>query len=99
MNVSTFKPMLTADRARGRSIDHVIPWSFMFSDDLWNLAYCHSGCNSSKSNKMPTENTIERLEGRNKRLLDSLPPSKMRSELYMAIQNNHLRSFWISFKG
>lgn len=21
------------------SVDHVIPWSFMYSDDIWNLAY------------------------------------------------------------
>ena len=34
------------------SIDHLIPWSFMFSDDLWNLVYTHKGCNSSKSNQI-----------------------------------------------
>lgn len=21
------------------SVDHVIPWSYMFSDDIWNLLY------------------------------------------------------------
>ena len=21
------------------SVDHVIPWSYMFEDDLWNLVY------------------------------------------------------------
>ncbi|TCS95788.1 HNH endonuclease domain-containing protein [Hazenella coriacea] len=28
------------------SVDHVIPWSYMFSDDLWNLVYCHKDENS-----------------------------------------------------
>ncbi|WP_218923226.1 HNH endonuclease domain-containing protein [Bacillus sp. AFS017336] len=54
------------------SVDHVIPWSYMFSDDLWNLVYCHKGENSEKSNCMPLENDILRLEERNKVLLQEI---------------------------
>ncbi|MCD7808369.1 MAG: HNH endonuclease [Erysipelotrichaceae bacterium] len=28
------------------SIDHVIPWSYLYSDDIWNLVYVHKSCNS-----------------------------------------------------
>ena len=31
-------------------VDHILPWSFLYSDDLWNLVYSHRSCNSSKSN-------------------------------------------------
>ena len=46
------------------SIDHVIPWSYMYSDDLWNLVYVHRGCNSSKSNVVPSEEGIAKLKER-----------------------------------
>jgi hypothetical protein len=54
------------------SVDHVIPWSYMFSDDLWNLVYCHKGENSEKSNRLPSGEDIIRLEERNKQLLDRM---------------------------
>ena len=85
------------------SIDHMIPWSFIFSDDLWNLVYTHKGCNSSKSNKIVSESQIEKLEVRNKELLQKLESKRIidknYSELELAIDNNLLRKFWISFKG
>ncbi|WP_372453341.1 HNH endonuclease domain-containing protein [Priestia aryabhattai] len=57
------------------SVDHVIPWSYMFSDDLWNLVYCHKGENSHKSNRLPSEEDIIRLENRNVLLLlDRIEP-------------------------
>ena len=51
------------------SIDHIIPWSYMFSDDLWNLVYVESSLNSSKNNRLPDEDVIIKLEKRNKKLL------------------------------
>ena len=85
------------------SIDHMIPFSFMFSDDLWNLVYAHKSCNSSKSNKIVSESEIKKLELRNKQLLKILEKNKIKdknySELKLSIENNLLRKFWISFKG
>ena len=52
------------------SIDHVIPWSFMYSDDIWNLVITSKSYNSSKSNMVPNESDIERLKERNLKLLD-----------------------------
>lgn len=52
------------------SVDHVIPWSFMYSDDIWNLMLAHSGCNSRKSNKLVTEEEHLKLKQRNINLLN-----------------------------
>ena len=44
------------------SIDHVIPWSFMYSDDIWNLVITSKVNNSSKSNRIIEEQYIEKLK-------------------------------------
>ena len=85
------------------SIDHLIPWSFMFSDDIWNLVFVKQGYNSSKSNRIVDESEIIKLEKRNKKLLQIMKEENMidknYSELDFSIKNNQLRKFWISFKG
>ena len=52
------------------SIDHVIPWSFMYSDDIWNLVITSKSKNSSKSNKPITNEYIAKLEQRNILLME-----------------------------
>ena len=85
------------------SIDHLIPWSFMFSDDIWNLVFVKQGYNSSKSNRIVDESEIIKLEERNKILLQRMEENGMMdknySELKFSIEKNLLRKFWISFKG
>lgn len=82
------------------SVDHVIPWSYMFSDDLWNLVYCHKGENSEKSNRLPSEEDIMRLEERNKQLLDRMQNNtKDYDQLQIAVEKDYVKKFWISFKG
>lgn len=82
------------------SVDHVIPWSYMFSDDLWNLVYCHKGENSEKSNRLPSEEDITRLEVRNKLLLDRMQNNnKDYDQLQIAVEKDYVKKFWISFKG
>ncbi|AOY06233.1 HNH endonuclease domain-containing protein [Bacillus subtilis] len=82
------------------SVDHVIPWSYMFSDDLWNLVYCHKGENSEKSNRLPSEEDITRLEERNKLLLDLIQNNnKDYDQLQIAVEKDYVKKFWISFKG
>ncbi len=86
------------------SIDHVIPWSFIFSDDLWNLVYVHPSCNSSKSNIVPSSKMIKRLEERNIRMLNLLKlnsilgTKKHYKELELAIERDYVRKFWIHCK-
>ena len=85
------------------SIDHIIPWSYMFSDDLWNLVYVESSLNSSKNNRLPDEDMIIKLEKRNKKLLGILnikrEKSKHVEELSISIENNYVRHHWTGFKG
>ena len=86
------------------SIDHVIPWSFLFSDDVWNLVYTHKACNSQKSNVIPTEKEIEKLEKRNATLLHILmsdanyKTKKPTKELEIAIEKDYVKKFWINCK-
>lgn len=54
------------------TVDHVIPWSFMYSDDLWNLVYCHKRENSTKQATLVDEEIILRVEERNRLLLQLL---------------------------
>ena len=85
------------------SVDHVIPWSYMFEDDLWNLVYVKKGPNSSKGNIIPDESLIMKLEKRNKKLLkilrDNDKKGKDVDELQLSIEKDYLRRFWIGFKG
>lgn len=75
------------------SIDHVIPWSFMYSDDIWNLVVTSKSNNSSKSNTIPSEEIIKRLKERNEKLLNILE-GKFKDDLKLSIENNYLEKFF-----
>jgi len=81
------------------ALDHVIPWSYMYSDDIWNLVFVHQTCNSVKTNSIPDLSTIEKLEARNKRLIKKLEErnliNKDYKELLLADKENLVRKFWI----
>lgn len=85
------------------SVDHVIPWSYMYSDDLWNLVYVKSSVNSSKNNRLPNEDMIYKLEHRNKKLSELLKSNRVQGkhvgELGISIKNNYVRHHWTGFKG
>ena len=85
------------------SVDHVIPWSYMYSDDLWNLVYVNSSQNSSKNNRLPDEEMIIKLESRNKKLFELLNSNNLDNkhigELGISIKNNYVRHHWTGFKG
>lgn len=59
-------------------VDHVVPWRFVAEDKVWNLVLACRGCNSAKSNRIPTGAHIARLLEINEELLrldpDRLPP-------------------------
>ncbi len=54
------------------TIDHVIPWSFLLEDPLWDLVLACSRCNSSKSDWLPEQSALQRLVERNRKLRDDL---------------------------
>ena len=42
---------------KGMSIDHFVPWSYVASDELWNLIPTEKSINSRKSNNLPDWDT------------------------------------------
>ena len=59
------------------SIDHVIPWSYLYSDDIWNLVVTSKSVNSQKSNATPEKKWIDALKARNDILLPLVKNAKM----------------------
>lgn len=85
------------------SVDHVIPWSYLYSDDLWNLVYVEKGVNSSKSNTIPSEELINKLIDRNQELMEIMVQNgyqdKQKEELDLSIKRDYVKQFWIGCKG
>jgi hypothetical protein len=85
------------------SIDHIIPWSYMYSDDLWNLVYVNKSINSSMSNRIKKDDIKNKLISRNKKLLRSLDAKKINSkeveELRLAKEKDYVELFWIANQG
>ena len=86
------------------SRDHVIPWSYIYSDDLWNLVYVHKGCNSGKSNITPSQERIDKLKERNLLLQAKMHDkfksnSKILQEFDYAIKNDFVDKFYLGCKG
>ncbi len=82
------------------SVDHVIPWSFMYSDDIWNLVITSKSKNSSKSNNIPEQSIIEKLNKRNKYFISNniLNDNKMATSLKYADEHNLVNSFYSYFR-
>ena len=88
------------------SIDHVIPWSFIYSDNLWNLTYAHKGCNSAKSNITPDRAKIDKLNQRNRDLCHHIEQNcpelidkKHYKELRSTVDENLLTKMWALYRG
>lgn len=75
------------------SVDHVIPWSYMYSDDIWNLVLTSKSKNSSKNNSIPSAETIEKLKERNNKIKDIVGDS-YRHDIEEAVKNNYLDKFY-----
>ena len=85
------------------SIDHIIPWSYMYSDDLWNLVYVKKSKNSSMSNRIKKDEIKNKLIKRNNKLLQMLDSKKISNkeveELRLAINKDYVQQFWIGYQG
>ena len=55
-------------------VDHVIPRSFLYHDEPWNLVLAHESCNEQKSDQLPSMYYIQKLVDRNERLIKSNHP-------------------------
>ncbi len=54
---------------RPLEIDHVIPWSFLLEDPLWDLVVACRTCNAEKRDWLPRREYISKLLARNQALL------------------------------
>lgn len=72
-------------------VDHVISWDYLKSDNLWNFVLACPSCNSSKNNKLPEEQFINKLIERNKKLGIPSPDIK---KIYESAKKNGFRSGW-----
>lgn len=85
------------------AIEHVIPWTYLYSDDLWNLAYMHKTCVPANPHAVPEELSIARLQKRNKSLINLLANydqnDKHIAGLKYAVEHNLARKFWATLKG
>jgi hypothetical protein len=50
------------------TIDHVIPWSFLLEEGLWDLVLACGTCNGTKSDSLPPRHFIDKLISRNRML-------------------------------
>jgi 5-methylcytosine-specific restriction endonuclease McrA len=57
------------------TVDHVIPWSFLLEDPLWDLVLACAHCNASKSDWLPDERSLRALLERNRRERHALRPN------------------------
>jgi len=42
-------------------VDHVLPWTFLLSNELWDLVLSCAPCNSAKSDRLPERRFVEKL--------------------------------------
>ncbi|MGH7716370.1 MAG: HNH endonuclease domain-containing protein, partial [Vulcanimicrobiaceae bacterium] len=83
-------------------VDHVLPWTFLLSDALWDLVLSCSACNAAKSDRLPVRDFVDKLvstnEARAKRKLPSgvspLSTGEAITQLYEAAIAVEWPGFW-----
>ncbi len=81
-------------------VDHFIPWSFVKEDKLWNFVLSCPQCNTKKSNILPPQNAILKVQERN-RIIKSdieknilLPESTFIKEQFKNYDENLIPRLW-----
>ncbi len=79
-------------------IAHIIPYNYIYSNDLWNLVITHK---STKLRVIPTEADMKKLKTRNKNLLKEMSHlvSKEKQDLENVINNNLLDQCFLDMRG
>ena len=54
-------------------VDHLLPWSYVFEDEAWNLVLACRGCNLRKSDSLPQGGFERELIRRNERYRHRIP--------------------------
>lgn len=81
-------------------IDHVIPWSFIYSDEMWNLVVMKFTTNLNKGNRLPTKDEIDKLKGRNVELMNLIKDDyNLKNQIYYSLEHNSLDKLFNNIKG
>ncbi|WP_043931900.1 HNH endonuclease [Bacillus sp. EB01] len=68
-NICFYCNRVLSKESRKTHVDHFIPWSYIQSDNLWNLVLSCSTCNSRKSDKLADHYYLEGIIIRNEQLV------------------------------
>lgn len=93
---------LSSER-RDVHVDHFIPWSYVFENEIWNLVLACEGCNNNKRDSLyPIERIIERntkhinaIEGLPESLSRLDPQLEWQKEIHRQYQNCKEQGFAI----
>ena len=55
-------------------VDHVIPWSFVKSDHLWNFVLACPRCNTKKNDLLPSKQKLAEVTVRNQKMTGNQDP-------------------------
>ena len=97
MEIQEIRDVFTGQPVKEKQydVDHFIPWSFVMSDELWNLMPMDSSLNSSKSNRLPKWNPFFEVFAGNQYLMYEM--INKRAELHKrfeACYRDNLHSIW-----
>ncbi|MFL6456241.1 MAG: HNH endonuclease [Nitrososphaeraceae archaeon] len=73
---------------RSIHVDHFIPWSYIYEDEVWNLVLSCRECNLRKHGSLPSEDYIEHLLKRDLEYFDKIDFLK-KSLLKLDPQNHY----------
>lgn len=79
------------------SLEHVIPFHFIYSVDIWNLIIVSKQTAKERRGTLPTQADIEKLNKRNQRLFDAIKETRLtaRFELERAIEEHLVNRYYI----
>ncbi|MDE0267221.1 MAG: HNH endonuclease [Thaumarchaeota archaeon] len=70
-------------------VDHFLPWSYLFENELWNLVLACQRCNLKKRNNVASEEFKDCLIHRNKKYYDVI------NELQLSLERLDRRDGWV----
>lgn len=94
-----------SNKRRKTHIDHFIPWSFIQSDNIWNLVMSCQDCNLSKNDKLAADHYLLVLIDRNEEFLEKsdlfqredlqVYSEKKLTDLYQYSMDNGFNDIWV----
>ena len=83
------------------SLEHVIPYDFIYTCDIWNTIITSKETAKKRRGKIPTSKDITKLNLRNITLFEAIKDThlKVRFELEKALENNLIDRYYKDLKG